>query len=449
MHNRFQAERDFFARTQILLDFLADLEEGIKEETIAPDFEIIGAMLEPFIGFLRNPTTTNELVIASLFVVERVCEKYPYLVTENIQRDFKAMIAQADYVAIYANLKLPVLRQSFLQRLRTEFNDWPKRYLRLFSTFPVRSITNELAALESSDYIGTLIKNVFEDYWNSREAFVWLVRNCANEPWFRDQSIETENILIAMTHLLDVTTREIGGRRNVAANKKLQRQIHNYLFKEHNLDDFFMQGERDSIGRIFELVEGVKEINPALLIELKQKILNRFPKFKFLSEEIREVTSRGFIATIDSYRQKQRELRRIHEIEVPENSREISAALQMGDLRENAEYKAALERQEMLNATVVRLKDELSRVQVATQPEGDIDTVLFGSQVTLYNEDTKKLEHYTVLGPWESNPDQSVISYLSPFGSKLYSRRIGEELDFEINERHYRYRVETVEKIAI
>ena len=56
-------------------------------------------------------------------------------------------------------------------------------------------------------------------------------------------------------------------------------------------------------------------------------------------------------------------------------------------------------------------------------------------------------EEYTILGPWESDPNRKVISYLSPLGSRLYNRKLGEELKFTLNEKEYEYRIDRIELV--
>jgi transcription elongation factor GreA len=195
-------------------------------------------------------------------------------------------------------------------------------------------------------------------------------------------------------------------------------------------------------------VSDVKDLDPSLVLELKHRILDRFPEFKFYGAEEAETVSRGLIATPSSYEEKQKELQHIHEVEVPENSQEIADAKRHGDLSENAEYKAAMERQEMLNNSAARLQAEIERAQIVRPKDVDDSAITFGTKVTLYNKDSGQTEEYTLLGPWESDPEQSVISYLSPLGSKLYNHKAGEDLEFTINDRKYNYRVEDIDVAA-
>ena len=133
-------------------------------------------------------------------------------------------------------------------------------------------------------------------------------------------------------------------------------------------------------------------------------------------------------------------------MEIPENSKEIGVAMAKGDLRENAEYKAALEKQEMLKVTASRLKEEVQQAQIFNENEVKTDRIAFGTRVALSNRKNGQAEEYVILGPWESNPSRNVISYLSPLGMALWDHRPGEELKFTINQNEFHYTVEAHRK---
>jgi transcription elongation GreA/GreB family factor len=70
--------------------------------------------------------------------------------------------------------------------------------------------------------------------------------------------------------------------------------------------------------------------------------------------------------------------------------------------------------------------------------------VSFGTTVTLVNKKTGEKEQYTILGPWESDPANKIISYMSPFGNAILDSREGEVLQFTINDRECEYGVERI-----
>ena len=130
---------------------------------------------------------------------------------------------------------------------------------------------------------------------------------------------------------------------------------------------------------------------------------------------------------------------------MPTNQKEIAYALSLGDLRENAEYKAAKEKQDELNSKVAKLKNEIERAQIFDKSSVSITKVSFGTIVKLTNELSGEAEAYTILGPWESDPSNNIISYLSPLGKKLLNHKPGEHLTFLIHERKFQYKVEQIE----
>jgi len=440
--NKFKAEKTFFDRVKTLNEFLAYVE---KEGRAGPDSDLFREMFEYFVGFLRSQSQVNEHVVASNLVVRKVVEKYPFL-NPGVELDFKEIFTQIqEPEEIFFRLDSNDLKREFLTQIRRNVKEWPTYYVRLFPHFLSRDIVGELERSGKDAELRELFQTVYNNYRDLREPFVWMTRNCMDDAWFHAQDVQYEKILIGMIHLLDITAREIDNRKDVSLNRKINKQIHNFLFKEGNLKQYIAEADEDAMNRIYTLVSDVKDLDPSIVIELKQEILNRYPNFKFYGESEKEIVSRGFIVTPAAYDEKQKALQHLHEVEVPENSKEISEALSHGDLRENAEYKAAKERQDMLNNTAARLKEEIERAQIMRKSDVDTSSISFGTRVKLYNKDADKPEEFTVLGPWESNPDDSVISYLSPLGNELYNHKEGEDLQFSINDRKYNYRVDKIE----
>ena len=141
------------------------------------------------------------------------------------------------------------------------------------------------------------------------------------------------------------------------------------------------------------------------------------------------------------YDLKLKELQEIVDVKIPQNTKNISYALSLGDLRENAEYKAAKEEQNQLNNAATRLQDEIDRAQIFDPTTANTKKVSFGNRVKIVNNVTKKEEEYTILGPWESDPANGIISYMSPLGSSLFNRKKGDVFDFEINDEKKNYTV--------
>jgi transcription elongation factor GreA len=248
---------------------------------------------------------------------------------------------------------------------------------------------------------------------------------------------------------LDYTFREIENHRDTTENRKINKQVQTILFKDGVLDTFIDQADTDTITRIYTLIDDVKDLDPSLKMKLRNRVLDKYPDFKFFGAEEKTVITRGLIVTMAKYQEKQKLLQHIMEVEVPANSKEIGFALSLGDLRENAEYKAAKEKQELLNSTVAKLKDEIERAQLFDPSSVNLSRVGFGTVVSLHNETDGTDEKYTILGPWESDPDNNVISYLSPFGGSILNKKVGERFVFSMDEEKISYTVKDISLASI
>lgn len=120
----------------------------------------------------------------------------------------------------------------------------------------------------------------------------------------------------------------------------------------------------------------------------------------------------------------------------------IQKAVELGDLRENADYKSALERQQFVQARLQHLAQragELAKIDVKNIPT---DRVGFGSRVTVRNIDTGDTFVYTIVSGDFMDLDAGHISMASPIGRGLMGRKQGEELEIELPAGVRRFSIE-------
>ncbi|MGI8668315.1 MAG: GreA/GreB family elongation factor [Aridibacter sp.] len=106
--------------------------------------------------------------------------------------------------------------------------------------------------------------------------------------------------------------------------------------------------------------------------------------------------------------------------------KEISRAREWGDLKENAEYKAAMERQSMVSARIGQLLQRISEVDsidISKLPE---DRIAYGSTVKLYDLDKDEEIEYKLVTSEESEPENGLISTASPIGQSLIGKEVGD-----------------------
>ncbi|MBT8334607.1 MAG: transcription elongation factor GreA [Deltaproteobacteria bacterium] len=122
------------------------------------------------------------------------------------------------------------------------------------------------------------------------------------------------------------------------------------------------------------------------------------------------------------------ELNRLERVERMEVVKAIEVARGHGDLKENAEYHAAKDRQGHIEGRILELKDKLSRAEIINCSQVKCDRAVFGTIVSMLDLDTDEEISYQLLGPDEADVKKGSISILSPLGRSLLGKEIGDEV---------------------
>ena len=120
------------------------------------------------------------------------------------------------------------------------------------------------------------------------------------------------------------------------------------------------------------------------------------------------------------------ELKHLREVDRPANVKAIEEALAHGDLKENAEYKAAKEQQSLIAGRIEYLEDRISRADVIDPSKLSGDRVVFGAKVTMENLDTEEEASYRIVGEDEADLKAGSISITSPIARGLISKEVGD-----------------------
>jgi transcription elongation factor GreA len=138
------------------------------------------------------------------------------------------------------------------------------------------------------------------------------------------------------------------------------------------------------------------------------------------------------------------ELNYLKNVERPRISKEIGVAREHGDLRENAEYHAAKERQGLIEARISQLEDKLARAEIIDPSQYSGDTVRFGARVTLEDVETGRVVEYRIVGPDEADLEKGTISVTSPVARALIGREVGDEVTVTVPGGKRRYEITKV-----
>jgi transcription elongation factor GreA len=105
---------------------------------------------------------------------------------------------------------------------------------------------------------------------------------------------------------------------------------------------------------------------------------------------------------------------------------EIRKAVELGDLRENSEYKAALERQQFVQARLGQLRQRLSKLSQIDVAQIPADRIGLGSEVVVEDEKSGSRENYSLVFGDSDNFDERYVTMSSPIGRALVGKTVGE-----------------------
>jgi transcription elongation factor GreA len=120
------------------------------------------------------------------------------------------------------------------------------------------------------------------------------------------------------------------------------------------------------------------------------------------------------------------ELRNLKSVERPAIIVAIAEARSHGDLSENAEYSAARERQSFIEGRIEELEAVTSAAEVIDPASLSGDSVKFGALVSLVDEETDKQSSYQIVGVYEADIKQGLLSVSSPLAKSLIGKKIGD-----------------------
>ena len=119
------------------------------------------------------------------------------------------------------------------------------------------------------------------------------------------------------------------------------------------------------------------------------------------------------------------ELDNLKKTERPQIIQAISVAREHGDLKENAEYHAAKEKQAFIEGRITELEDVSSRAEVIDLTKLSGKTITFGAKVNIVDEENGQETNYQIVGPYEANLEQGLISFASPIAKALIGKEEG------------------------
>ncbi len=439
--NEFKAQKQFFARADLLVKFF-------ESDDTDNSSELFAEMYSYFTGYLKNISKVNEQVLASYLLVRSISaidKQFAFPVKETFAEIYNRIEDPKEIYLLLKDSKSTHFKEDFIRCIKLLPN-WNEEYVKLFPIVLKEELLNDLIKEGHVEDVQKLVRTSFEAFKDFRETVLFFFKECQDKDWFNEAGISYEKQLITLINIIELTFREINNHVNSTENKKINKNATDLLFKTDAIFNYMFANGEDAVKKMYTLIDDISDIDPSYKALARNKILEKYPDFKFRVSEEKKQQSVGLIVTAKKLAEKKAEVDEIQNVLIPKNAAEVADAKAKGDLKENQEYKSAKEEQHFLNLKLTNLQNELNRAVVFDPTTSTTAIISFGTVVSLKDNQTGNEETYTILGPWESDPDNNVISYMAPFGDAILNKKVGDVLQFTINEHKYDYTVKNISK---
>jgi len=444
IHSPKSAKEPFVARTEALSHeskFLQTIKKAKEGETLL----LIYNFTRDFPEILKNSEVTACIREHLEKMVVKGSDLSTYELARQIQvvglledffpQEHKGMLqsqikAIKEMENVVHKIEIIAFKKRALAMVRKSCNDWASLFLHLLFTIDQNQLRDYLFRellkdSASAPLVKEKIKELLHQMTIFPDAFFWYFQKAvsSNDLPYSDQDSRRQ-FLEAYCILLHF----IEGKEE-----------HRELVKKMHL---FLRAKRYLLIR--EIIEGasVDFLNEFLLLASKcytlsqhdKKILQSLAevvqpsmKKKVNSEQKEEI----IWTTAEGYQKLQEKIQHLGTVEIIENAREIEVARAYGDLRENSEYKFALEKRSRLQGELKTLSGQLNHARILTPSDITTSAVGPGTQVILRSDDSKEEATYTLLGPWEADVSQNILSFQSKFAQAMIGLKVNETFEFQ------------------
>lgn len=176
--------------------------------------------------------------------------------------------------------------------------------------------------------------------------------------------------------------------------------------------------------------QGFEELNKRSLLA---RFIKQYPSIQSLISGESTQQEEHLIVSAESLSARKKEYDEIVSVKIPENKEAISIAREHGDLKENSEYKMARQDQDMLLARKSLLETQISKARLTDFTEANNEIVSIGSLVDVVQQSSGQLHRFAILGAWDSNPEENILSYKTPLAQSLLSKKVNDIISVKID----------------
>jgi transcription elongation factor GreA len=359
---------------------------------------------------------------------------------ENVVKEADKVVAALPQVPIAGHRLLA------LGIIKGNAEDWPQLYEEvLFAGEPdsAEHALNELVGQGHAERAARALQTIIERYRENAPGFVWYLKLAIAKKLPEGMPCLDDGTLLEKALVLHSDLELPRGRqeRNEAASRKLARSIATVLLSRNLtfITRCFENVEIEAARNLETLIRRNRSLGQDTTDKIMAAMFRARPelgRLRAAEQAARDADKGGFeigqaiFCTSVSIARKRTEVENIENHQIPQAAKEKNIAAGYGDLSENSEYSAAIEKLDQLSERLRRLRAELNRCRPIDSSLRDSELVFLGARVDVKGDEGPLT--YTLLGPWDVDLRRNYISYESPIGKALLNRKVGDVVSFDI-----------------
>ncbi len=333
--------------------------------------------------------------------------------------------------SLLEHIDIIVYKKLAITAIKAHLENWPSIYLRLLQTCNQGMLRDylikELVQGNNAHILQKGFQDLLESPWENAELFVWYYHKLMNEA---DEGLPFQNRegKDAYSQGLLVLLNRI---ENDPGQKELVKKIYMMTTaKRYSLiRQIFQDSSLEFAKEFLLLATKCHTITDHDLMIWRSLVEVVHPSLGSSGGKKVGVDTTIWTTEATLLREQER-LKKIATTNVIENAKEIEAARALGDLRENSEYKSALEKRALIQREIKKLSAEISNARVLTP--ADIQSEEAGIGSVIHASDTTGTQvKFTIMGPWEADPDNHILSSHSKVGMSLIGLHVEDTFKFK------------------
>ncbi len=443
--NNFIKSGSFSEKLDIAIEFVNNIE-------IEEGKTIIQYFIDYFSAKTKEDSPTKEIL--SFFILNGFSK---YTDSQKLKLDaIRAKILQF----IKSSNELPLIsikissydyKKDFVNLIEESREDWPGVVSEILFETPVRIhkyIINNLIRANAFNIINHFIDRIITGAKQNPEIFIWVAKNILSNTWdYYWLDYSRERLVLTLFRILN-ELKKIETKGNRLKNTALEILTGNEF---EGMKNIVNQSSSSLLNKIYDLFKNISYVEESQVEKLLSLIKVKYPDFntsdKKISDEEWEVEPEKLIVSRDGYNRMQAELNRMVNVEMVTLSKELAKSSDIsGDLRENVEFNALMEKQTILKIAINRLDNEIKKAEIINPETISTDKVNIGTKVHYADPDSNTRDEYVILGPWDADYGKRVLSYRSPIAKAFLGKAVNDTVTFKIGEETKNLQVVSIEK---